>query len=249
MTLFLRLLLGHMIGDYVLQPFQLVLMKRRGWWGILIHVSIVVVATGIILWPVLGHWWYWPWLLILFIGHLITDRSRTLLLRNSKKRDLLYLVIDQVLHVSLLLLIVTLSRTWQVYHPATLPALTASPQENGLIVYVVCLIFLIWTVPVIEVETMNTLKAASQNPAGERGLRIAGWDRLVGALERIGAMALMLAGFIYVVPFVFLPRILIQRTEWRSFPLQRRFLVKTAISFFSAILTGLVLVSVPLSFF
>jgi hypothetical protein len=49
MTSFLRLLLGHMIGGYVLQPLKLVPMKRGGWRGVLIHVVTVVVVTGMLL--------------------------------------------------------------------------------------------------------------------------------------------------------------------------------------------------------
>lgn len=247
MTLFLRLLLGHMIGDYVLQPLRLVLMKRKGWAGILVHVGIVVAVTGILLWPALRHWWYWLWLLFLFIGHLLIDRSRALLLRDSRRRGLLYLVIDQVLHVALLALIAVLSHVRLIYHPA-LPALAASPEDNRLIAYLIFLVFLVWTVPVVEMETMNTLIADSRNLEEGEGIRIPARDRLLGALERIGGVALMLAGFICLVPFAFVPRVLFQRQEWRSSPWQGRFFVKTVISFSSAILTGWVLARIPLSF-
>lgn len=247
MTLFLRLLLGHMIGDYVLQPLQLVLMKRKGWAGILVHVGIVVLVTGILLWPALGQWWYWLWLLFLFIGHLLIDRSRALLLRESRRRGLFYLIIDQLLHVGLLALIAVLSHVRLVYHPA-LPALIASPEENRLIVYLICLVFLVWTVPVVEMETMNTLIADRRILEEGDGIRIPARDRLLGALERIAGVALMLAGFICLVPFALVPRVLFQRQEWRSSPLQGRFFVKTAISFSSVILAGWVLARISLSF-
>jgi hypothetical protein len=247
MTLFLRLLLGHMIGDYVLQPLRLVLMKRRGWGGILVHVGIVVTVTAILLWPVLGHWWYWLWLLFLFVGHALMDRSRALLLKDLGASSLLHLVVDQVLHVGLLALIAVLSHTWQIRHPA-LPALTASLEENCLTVYLICLIFLVSTVPVLEMETANTLILSVGNVAGGEGLRIAARDRWLGALERIGGVALMLAGFVYLVPFAFLPRVLFQREEWHNSPLQRRFFIKIAISFSLTILTGLFLGVLPLCF-
>jgi hypothetical protein len=247
MSLFLRLLLGHMIGDYALQPLSLVLMKRRGWEGILIHVGIVTVVTGILLWPVLGHWWYWLWLLFLFVGHLLIDRSRALLLKDLEATSLWYLIIDQALHLCLIALIAVLSHIWQTLHPG-LPALTASPQENGLIAYLICLVFLIWTVPVLEVETVNTLMSNVGSLGKGTGVRIAGRDRLLGALERIGGAALMLAGFIYLVPLAFLPRVLLQREEWHNSPLQGRFLVKMAISFSLTILIGLVLARIPLRF-
>jgi hypothetical protein len=247
MTLFLRLLLGHMIGDYVLQPLPLVLMKRKGWGGILIHVGIVTVVTGILLWPVLGHWWYWLWLLFLFVGHLLIDRSRALLLKDLEATSLWYLIIDQALHFCLIALIPVLSHTWQILHPG-LPTLTASPQENGLIVYLICLVFLVWTVPVLEVETVNTLMSNVGNLGKGAGVRIAVRDRVLGGLERIGGVALMLVGFIYLVPFAFLPRVLLQKEEWHNSPLQGRFLVKMAISFSLTIVIGLLLAWIPLSF-
>jgi hypothetical protein len=247
-TLFLRLLLGHMIGDYVLQPLQLVLMKRRRWVGIIIHVGILTGVTGVLLWPVLGQWWYWLWLLFLFIGHLLIDRSRTLLSRGAEARGLLYLVIDQTLHVGLLVLIVALSLMWQAYHP-TLPELTASPQENWLIICLICLVFLVWTVPVVERVTVNALLAGGGNLGQGEGIGIAARDRLLGALERIGGVALMLAGFIYLVPIAFLPRVLFQRREWRSSPLRRRFFTKTAISLSAVVVTGLILAWISPTFF
>ncbi len=241
MTLFLRLLLGHMLGDYVLQPLQLVLMKRRGWRGVFIHVSIVVVVTAILLWPVMSHWWYWLSLLFIFIGHLLIDRGRALLLRSSEAWDLLYLTIDQALHVSLLGLVAVLSQMWPGYQLAP-PMLIASPQANWLVVYLICLIFLIWTVPVLEMEAMNTIVSEGE------GIRIATKDRFLGALERIGGVALMLAGLIYLVPFAFLPRVLLQGKEWRSSPLQGRLFVKTAVSLSSVVVIGLILARLPLPF-
>ncbi len=45
---FLQLLLGHVVGDFVLQPFWLVLAKRKGWLGLIIHVSVVTFITAIL---------------------------------------------------------------------------------------------------------------------------------------------------------------------------------------------------------
>ncbi len=246
MTLFLRLLLGHLIGDYVLQPLQLVLMKRRGWRGILIHVGIVIAVTSILLWPVLGHWWYWLCLLCLFIGHLLIDRARAFLVSDAEARGLLYLVIDQALHTSLLALIAYLTYVLPAHH-LTLPPLTASPQENRLVAYLICLVFLVWTVPVLEMETMNTLTAGSPRLPKGQGTRVTARDRVLGALERIGGVGLMLAGFVYLVPFILLPRVIIERNEWLPRLPDGRFFVKPALSLICVIVTGVILSRVPLT--
>ncbi|TEU11465.1 MAG: DUF3307 domain-containing protein, partial [Anaerolineales bacterium] len=46
MPVMLRLLLAHMLGDFVAQPLMLVAMKRKGWRGIIIHSAIVTAFTA-----------------------------------------------------------------------------------------------------------------------------------------------------------------------------------------------------------
>ncbi|TKJ28077.1 MAG: hypothetical protein CEE40_12535 [Chloroflexi bacterium B3_Chlor] len=242
MSLLLRLLLGHMVGDYVLQPLQLVVMKQRGWRGVLVHVAVVVVVTVILLLPILDHWWYWLWLMFLAVSHIIIDGSRALLLTYSERRGLLYLAIDQALHVSVLAVIAAVTHASLARNTA-IPALSNSPHWDHLIAYMIGLIFLIWTVPVVERETMNALLT------GEERIAIAASDRWLGALERVGGVALMLVGLEYLVPFAFVPRVLLQRAEWYNSPLQMRFFAKTAISFSSAVLAGILLAKIPLPFF
>ena len=122
-------------------------------------------------------------------------------------------------------------------------ALTDNLQWDRLIAYMIGLIFLFWTVPIVERETMVALLT------GEERIAIAASDRWLGALERVGGVALMLVGLEYLVPFAFVPRVLLQRAEWHDSPLQMRFFAKTAISFSSAILAGILLAKVPLPFF
>lgn len=125
------------------------------------------------------------------MGYLFVDGGRALLLRGSEATDLLYLVTDQALHVSLLAVIAAvLSHKWPVFAPA-LPALATSSQDNWRIVYLICLVFLVWTVPVVEMEAMNTLLAEVE------GIPIPSRGRLLRALERIGGMAVMLPEFTF----------------------------------------------------
>ncbi|RME77340.1 MAG: DUF3307 domain-containing protein, partial [Chloroflexi bacterium] len=56
-SFFLRLLLGHLIGDFILQPYWLVLAKRSGWKGLIIHVGVVTFITAILVWAVIPGWW------------------------------------------------------------------------------------------------------------------------------------------------------------------------------------------------
>lgn len=242
MTLFLHLLLGHMLGDYVFQPVQLVLMKRRGWDGILLHTVVVVTVTGILIWPVLGHWWYCLWLLFLAVSHALADRRRAVLLSGVENRGLWHFLLDQLLHISVLALFAAVTRVARLRNPS-IPVLTTSAQANCLVAYVTGFIFLVWTVPILEVETMNALVAQRESIAVATG------DRLLGALERIGAVALALCGLIWLSGLLFLPRLLLECRKRADSPLRGRVFAKTGVSLASAIFTSLLLAQVPLPVF
>jgi hypothetical protein len=81
LAFFLRLMLGHMIGDFVLQPYWLVLAKRKGWPGLLIHVGIVTFITAILAWNSIPVWWVW--MIVLFLGHLFIDQFRTFVFTDN----------------------------------------------------------------------------------------------------------------------------------------------------------------------
>jgi hypothetical protein len=228
-----------MLGDYVLQPLRLVRMKQRGWAGVLLHVAIVVAVTALLLWPVLDHWWYWLWLIFLAVSHTIIDASRALHWSESRKHGFLYLTIDQALHVAVIAAIAGLTRAVQVRDPA-LDTPAISPQGDVLTLYLIVFVFLLWTVPVLELETLNAFGT------GEKRLGVATRDRWLGALERVAGVALVLSGFIYLVPLAFVPRIVVQREEWKRSPLERAFFAKTAISFSSAVLCAALLAQAPL---
>lgn len=83
---------------------------------------------------------------------------------------------------------------------------------------------------------------------GER-MEIAPGDRWPGALERVGSVALTLAGLVYLAPLAFVPRVLLQRGEWLRSPRRVLFLAKTGVSFCSGILTAFLLAQLPVSLF
>jgi hypothetical protein len=240
MSLLLRLLLGHMLGDYVLQPLRLVRMKQSGWAGVLLHVAIVIAVTALLLWPVLDHWWYWLWLMFLAVSHTIIDGSRALHWSESRRHGLLYLVIDQALHVAVIAAIAGLTGVAGVRDPA-LATLSVSPQGDVLTLYLIILVFLLWTVPVLELETMNAFTTE------EKRLGVAARDRWLGTLERIAGVVLVLGGFLYLVPLAFVPRMVVQRGEWKGPPVERAFFAKTTISFCSTVLCATLLTQAPFS--
>ncbi|MCP4705237.1 MAG: DUF3307 domain-containing protein, partial [candidate division Zixibacteria bacterium] len=109
--LFLGLMLGHLVGDFVLQPYWLVIDKRNGWRGLFIHVSVVAFVTAILVWGAIPNWWVW--IIVLFIGHLFIDQFRTFIFTdNTRGKGLLLLIVDQCTHVALIALIGWAATGW-----------------------------------------------------------------------------------------------------------------------------------------
>lgn len=69
------LLTAHLLGDFVLQPNWLVKAKGNTWWGLLLHVAIVLVISVLLL----GNF-SWQLLAVIGASHLILDAIKVFLL-------------------------------------------------------------------------------------------------------------------------------------------------------------------------
>lgn len=204
LSLFLRLLLGHFVGDFVLQPYWLVLAKREGWPGLIVHVGVVTFVTTILAWGVIPNWWVW--MIVLFLVHLFTDQFRTFVFTdNSKGKGLVLLFADQLVHFTSVAVIAWAATGWT---PGTLTYLFVpdAPNQYRLMVYLTGLAILISTVPVLEVEFTTAVWAAQGREIGKPA-SIDKEDRILGSLERIVAAGLILVGYYWLAPLVFLPRL------------------------------------------
>jgi hypothetical protein len=243
MSVMLRLLLAHMLGDFVTQPLVLVSMKRRGWRGIIIHSAIVTAFTAALAWGQLPHWWVWT--LFLGLSHAFIEHFRTFYVKDGDRKGLYYFLLDQAAHLGVIVFIAAVSVHWRPAELASLFNGTAS-TESQLMVYLIALIFLVWSVPILEAETVATLIGCNEDVVGGNSVRVRPIDRLLGALERLAAVSLVLAGCLYLAPVSFLFRIYVQRGQWRDRPSRNCLITKMATSLLLAIATGLILRAVPL---
>jgi hypothetical protein len=98
MFLFLRLLLGHFLGDFPFQFNSIFKLKLKGFFGIIPHVLIILACCIALSWPYLTE----PslWLFILFIGitHLIQDWVK--IKYGSIKCSFWPYVADQIFHAA-----------------------------------------------------------------------------------------------------------------------------------------------------
>ncbi|TEU13760.1 MAG: DUF3307 domain-containing protein, partial [Anaerolineales bacterium] len=196
-------------------------------------------------WGQFPHWW--AWILLLGITHAFIEHFRTFYVKDGSRGGLYYFVLDQAAHLGVIGFIAVISVHWRPAELVSLFSGTAS-VESRLMVYLIALIFLVWSVPILEAETVGTLIGCHDDIVGGKSVRVRPVDRLLGALERLAAISLVLASCFYLVPMPFLLRFYVQRGQWRDQPSKNRLITKMATSFLLAIATGLVLRAVPLSY-
>jgi len=105
-ALFLALFLGHLLGDFVFQPGRLVVAKRHGFSGMVLHTGIVTFCTAMALLSDIGR--LWPALVLAGLAHLgieyLTIRARRMMEANG----LALFLLDQALHIVSLAIIASM---------------------------------------------------------------------------------------------------------------------------------------------
>ncbi|WP_257669137.1 DUF3307 domain-containing protein [Parapedobacter tibetensis] len=103
MTLFLKLLLAHIIGDFCFQPNSWVADKRKYkykskklYLHTFIHAALVATAFGF-------NTRYWMGFLFIIVSHYLIDLVK--LYAENRKNALLYFSLDQALHLIILAIV------------------------------------------------------------------------------------------------------------------------------------------------
>jgi hypothetical protein len=233
-----------MIGDFVLQPYWLVLAKRNGWPGLLIHVGVVTFVTAIFLWvSSVPNWWVW--VIALFIGHLFIDQFRTFVfVDNTKGKGLWLLLLDQLAHLILIALLAWWATGWTPSNLTLLISAIESTNQQRLLAYLVGLAVLIGVMPVLEVEIVTTL-LYYRGSDSDGTVKVDMFDRVLGSIERIIATFLILVGYGLLAPLMFIPRLalMIHQGEYKASP--TTVITKVIVSLISAVIVGFVLRLIP----
>ena len=243
LSFFLRLTLGHVIGDFVLQPYWLVLAKRKGWTGLIIHVSVVTFITSILSWKAIPNWWVW--MIILFIGHLFIDQFRTFIFTdNSKGKGLLLLFLDQLAHIALVAAIAWTAVGWTFADLQSLLTTNALNQFR-LMAYMIGLATIIGVAPVLEAEITVAVLAA-QGQEIKHTVKIDLPDRVLGSIERAIAVILILMGYGFLAPLIFLPRLGLMIYQGEARDNRTAVATKVVTSFSTAAVVSFLLYNVPI---
>lgn len=242
LSFFLRLMLGHLIGDFILQPYWLVLAKRKGWLGLFIHVGVVTFITALLAWGSIPNWWMW--IIILFIGHLLIDQFRTFVFTdNTKGKGLLLLAMDQLAHFMLIALLAWAATGWNFSDLRLLLTETGSDQYS-LMLYLGGLAIMIGVVPVLEAEITVAVWAVQGREIGYT-VEISPADRIIGSFERVFATLLILTGYGLIAPLIFLPRLALMIYQGKAKTNPTAVATKVLTSFATTVIVSLFLYQVP----
>jgi hypothetical protein len=219
MALFLNLYLGHLLGDFLFQPGRLVLAKREGAPGLIVHALVVSVCTlGVVFATVRVDW---PAVVLVAALHLVIERLTIVTYLRTPTRGLFTLLFDQTLHLLSIAMVVWLAGQWQIGTSAvtlglrvTLPQLAAF---NGL---VTAMLF----GSILAFETVNAVQSPEKGKG--RVLRLDG-DRLAGMAERGSAFAIAVAVHPLLALAAFLPRLAYTTTR-EAAEQKRQLVVATA---------------------
>ncbi len=241
MSLFFRVLLGHIVGDFVLQTIDLVRYKSGSWKGQILHAGIVLVSVALFLWDDLFSWW--PWLLVLFVLHLLSDWAKVLLTRRVAGWGLALFLGDQAVHLGTIVLLVYLSEGAGAF--ASLAVLLGGTGEtNRQLLFLLVLLISLFVVPLLEAQTVaGVMRRPTEGGNGSNCVPATLADRLLGGGERVLVLAFWYfgGGLVWLTPLAFLPRALLY---WREGGQNCRFRsgrIRVAVSIVCLLFIGLFL--------
>lgn len=108
-ALFLGLYLGHVLGDFALQPGRLVIAKRQRESAVVLHTVIVVLATALVLLRSLHR--SWPALLSAGVAHFAVEHLTIRARRAPESSNVTVFLLDQALHIVSLTIIATVAQS------------------------------------------------------------------------------------------------------------------------------------------
>jgi len=106
LTAWLYLVLAHLVADFMLQPYELVQLKRRPI-GLAIHAGIHLLMTAAVVAPFLPRWW-----IIVPLSaaiHYLIDRWKVDSRHTEGPTSLVMFLLDQALHLGALALVLLIA--------------------------------------------------------------------------------------------------------------------------------------------
>jgi len=235
MFIYLRLLLAHFIGDYLLQFDVIYNLKLRGLRGLLPHILLIFLSFLITCWPYLHIKGLWLFLGFVVLTHLIQDWTKIKISKN--KHTFYFYLLDQILHIAILSLVffTSLKNISPVMEPRNI--ITDLYNNNTFILYLISIIFATYNgFFMIFLFKKNFLKIPSSYSKKEK------W---FGFLERAAIVSIFYLGkfFLFYILIILMVRPFIYIIGKKQFLIKDQFisLPDILLSGTIAIMTGVIL--------
>ncbi len=205
----ISILLSHLFGDYILQWDSLSRWKSQALSGVLVHGAIVLTVTWLFSLPFDQNWW--PWALFIGLTHTLIDGlelplRKRLATKNSGVTAVIFLIIDQILHLSLIAF--ALIQSGYLELPSLSADILAALTNNRLLTYALGYAFL--TMPawiLVQFMVYGLIKGTA--PDFTQAVK----NKYVCILERGLIATFVILGQFILVPLVAAPRIAF---EWHQ---------------------------------
>ena len=228
MILLVKLLMAHLIGDFLLQPGSWVAAKeskKLAAWQLYVHVLIHFLLITILVWDIN----FIIWALMISLAHLAIDIFK-ITRKKSANRSTLFFV-DQALHLLSIYLV------WVWYEGASLPFYLLN--DVRVISFITLFIFI--TIPTsIIIKVAISKWTPHTEDMYDSSLQSAG--KYIGILERILIVVFILIGQWEGVGFLLAAKSIFRfgdLKESKDRKLTEYILIGTLLSFGMAILSGL----------
>ena len=235
------MLLSHTLGDYYFQPQAMAKLKSRSTWYVLIHAGVyaAVMFLSVLLYPCRA---YFNAVIIAAATHAMIDVIKQLILNHYAKlsiltvrQDRLAYLIDQVLHMTIILACAFLTKAWDGGNSAALTALSEElPVVIGIDGYellsIVCALLAVMKPANVFIQKV----LVTEKPNDETRTRLRYGGR-IGSLERIVSVVMMYLGQYAAIALVFTAKSVVRFKDFENRDFAEYYLYGTLMSVVTAV--------------
>lgn len=234
MIVFVKLLLAHLIGDFLLQPSRWVIHKEANKVTskyLYFHVLLHFATTMLLLWDLSA----WKMVLLITVSHYFIDLAKLYATPLFKLKSIPFFI-DQLLHVLVLYCCAFYGNLWEhtisLFEEIDWPLITA-------------LVFVTFPAAIIMGKLLEAM--SSQIEFDHKSLPNAG--KYIGIIERLFVFVFFIVGRWEVIGLLLTAKSVFRFNDLKesnSRKLTEYILIGTLVSFGMAILTGIVYQSISL---
>ena len=235
------MLLSHTLGDYYFQPQAMAKLKSRSTWYVLIHAGVYAAGMflSVLLYPCRA---YFNAVIIAAATHAMIDVIKQLILNHYAKlsiltvrQDRLAYLIDQVLHMTIILACAFLTKAWEGGNSAALTALSEElPVVIGIDGYellsIVCALLAVMKPANVFIQKV----LVTEKPNDETRTRLRYGGR-IGSLERIVSVVMMYLGQYAAIALVFTAKSVVRFKDFENRDFAEYYLYGTLMSVVTAV--------------